>query len=124
MLDSTILTDILGAFVNGSSEGFPVIADYAGSLFTKLIIIEVALFGFAVAFQKIDFKAEIVAKVLAIGFAQFLLFRYVWVVDGLKNGFVDAGLAAGGSHLTLSEFLDPSAYVTAGFEKVFSVMEG
>ena len=124
MLDSTILTDILGAFVNGSSEGFSVIADYAESLFTKLIIIEVALFGFAVAFQKIDFKAEIVAKVLAIGFAQFLLFRYVWVVDGLKNGFVDAGLAAGGSHLTLSEFLDPSAYVTAGFEKVFSVMEG
>jgi len=38
MLDSTVLTDILGAFVNGSSEGFPLIKDYAESLFAKLII--------------------------------------------------------------------------------------
>lgn len=124
MLDSTILTDILGSFVNGSSEGFPVIQSYAESIFSKLIIIEVVMFGIGVALGRIDFKAEIVAKVLAIGFAQFLLFRYVWLVDGLRNGFVDAGLAAGGGHLTTPEFLDPSAYITAGFEKVFSVMEG
>jgi len=61
---------------------------------------------------------------MAIGFVQFLLFRYVWLVDGLRDGFVDAGLAAGGGHLNTAEFLDPSAYMSSGFEKVFSVLEG
>lgn len=123
MLDSTVLTDILGSFVNGSSEGFSVIKDHAESLFGKLVIIEVVLFGIGVALNRIDFKAEIVAKVLAIGFAQFLLFRYVWLVDGLRDGFVTAGLAAGGDHISTAEFLDPSAYMSSGFEQVFSVLE-
>lgn len=123
MLDSTILTDILGSFVNGSSEGFPVIKGYAESLFAKLLIIELVLFGIGVALHRIDFKAELVAKVLAVGFAQFLIFRYVWLVDGLRDGFVDAGLAAGGGHLNTAEFLDPSAYISSGFDKVFSVLE-
>lgn len=123
MLDSTVLTDILGSFVNGASEGFPLIKDHAESLFGKLVIIEVVLFGIGVALNRIDFKAEVVAKVLAIGFAQFLLFRYVWLVDGLRDGFVTAGLAAGGDHINTAEFLDPSAYMSSGFEQVFSVLE-
>lgn len=124
MLDSTVLTDILGSFVNGSSDGFPIIKGYAESLFAKLVVIEVVLFGIGVALNRIDFKAEVVAKVLAIGFAQFFIFRYVWLVDGLRDGFVDAGLAAGGQHLSVAEFLDPSAYISSGFDKVFSVLEG
>lgn len=124
MLDSTVLTDILGAFVNGSSEGFPVIKQYAESIFTKLVIIEVVLFGIGIALGRIDFKSEVVAKVLAIGFAQFLVFHYVWIVDGIRDGFVEAGLTAGGSHLNTAEFLDPSAYISSGFDKVFSVLEG
>lgn len=124
MLDSTILTDILGSLVNASSEGFPVIKGYAESIFAKLLIIELVLFGIGVALHRIDFKAELVAKVLAIGFAQFLLFRYVWLVDGLRDGFVTAGLAAGGDHLNTAEFLDPSAYISSGFDKVFSILEG
>ncbi len=118
-----MLTDILGAFVNGSSEGFPVIKDYAESVFTKLLIIELVLFGIGVALNRIDFKGEIVAKVLAIGFIQFILFRYVWLVDGIRDGFVQAGLAAGGGHLNTAEFLDPSAYISSGIDKVFSVLE-
>jgi len=124
MLDSSILTDILGSFVNGSSEGFPLIKDYAEGIFAKLIIIEVLLFGIGVALQRIDFKAEIVAKVLAIGFVQFLIFRYVWLVDSIRDGFVKAGLAAGGSHQSVPDFLDPSAYISSGFDKIFSVLEG
>ncbi len=123
MSDSTMLTDILGAFVNGSSEGFLVIKGYAESVFIKLLIIEVVLFGIGIALGRIDFKAEIVAKVLAIGFVQFLLFRYVWLVDGLRDGFVQAGLAAGGGHLSPAEFLDPSAYISSGLDKVYSVLE-
>jgi type IV secretion system protein TrbL len=123
MLDSTVLTDILGSFVNGSSQGFPLIKSHAESLFTKLVIIEVVLFGIGVALNRFEFKAEIVTKVLTIGFAQFLLFQYVWLVDSLRDSLVMAGLSAGGDHLTTAEFLDPSAYISAGFEQVFSVLE-
>lgn len=123
MSDSTMLTDILGAFVNGSSQGFSVIKGYAEGIFTKLLLIELVLFGIGVALNRIDFKGEIVAKVLTIGFIQFILFRYVWLVDGLRDGFVQAGLAAGGGHLTIAEFLDPSAYISSGLDKVYAVLE-
>ncbi len=118
-----MLTDLLGAFVNGSSQGFIVIHGYAESVFFKLLIIELVLFGIGIALGRIDFKTEIVAKVLAIGFVQFLLFRYVWLVDGLRDGFVQAGLAAGGGHMTIEGFLDPSAYINSGMDKVYSVLE-
>lgn len=123
MSDSTMLTDVLGAFVNGASEGFVVIKSYAEGLFIKLLLIELVLFGIGIALNRIDFKAEIVAKVLAIGFVQFLLFRYVWLVDGLRDGFVQAGLAAGGGHMSAAEFLDPSAYISSGLDKVYAVLE-
>lgn len=118
-----MLTDLLGAFVNGSSQGFTVIHGYAESLFVKLLIIELVLFGIGIALNRVDFKIEIVVKVLAIGFVQFLLFRYVWLVDGLRDGFVQAGLAAGGGHMSTAEFLDPSAYISSGLAKVYAVLE-
>jgi type IV secretion system protein TrbL len=121
-MDSSILTEILGGYVDGASQGFPVIKDYAHSLFNKLLIIEVVLFGMGLALGKIDFKTEIVAKILAIGFVQLLLLRYVWLVDGLRDGFLSAGLAAAGGNLSVSQFLDPSSYVLSGFEQVFSIV--
>lgn len=122
MLDSSILTDILSAYVTGASQGFPIIQGYAHSLFYKLLIIEIMLFGIGLALGKIDFRTEIVAKILAIGFVQFLLFRYVWLIDVVRDGFLHAGLAASGNNLSIPEFLDPSSYVTSGFLKIASLM--
>lgn len=123
-MDSTILTDILGAIVNGASQGFGEIKNNAEGLFYKLLIIEVVLFGIGIALNRVDMQRELVAKILAIGFVQFVLFRYVWLVDGLRDGFVSAGLTAAGSHLSVPDFLDPSAFMRQGFESIFSVIEG
>jgi type IV secretion system protein TrbL len=122
-MDSTILTDILGAIVNGASQGFAELKSNAEGLFYKLLIIEVVMFGIGVALNRIDVQRELVAKVLAISFVQFLLFRYVWLVDGLRDGFVEAGLTAAGSNLSIADFLDPSAFMRMGFESIFSVIE-
>lgn len=124
MLDSSILTDILGALVNASSKGFPLIHHYAESLFFKLIIIEMVLFGIAIAMNRVEFKSAVVGKILAIGFTQFLIYRYVWLVDNLRDGFVKAGLGAAGNSLSVPQFLDPSSYISLGFDKVFWLLEG
>jgi P-type conjugative transfer protein TrbL len=122
VLDASILTEVLGAYVKGASEGFPIIKDYALGVFNKLLIIEIVLFGIGVALGKIDFKTEIVAKVVAIGFVQFLLFRYVWLIDVMRDGFLSAGLAAANNNLSIPEFLDPSSYISSGFEQVSSIV--
>jgi len=123
-MDSTVLTDILGAIVNGASQGFGELKQSAEGIFNKLLIIEVVLFGIGIALNRIDLQRELVAKILSIGFVQFVLFRYVWLVDGLRDGFVSAGLTAAGSNLSVPEFLDPSAFMRLGFESIFSVIEG
>lgn len=124
MADSSILTDILGGYVNGTTEGFPVLREYASSLFNKLLIIEIVLFGIGLALGKIDFKAGIVSKVLLIGFVQFLLFKYTWIIDSVRDGFVQAGLAASGNRMSISQFLDPSAYMSYGFAQISSLVGG
>lgn len=124
MMDSTVLTDILSAIVNSASQGFEGIKNNAEGLFQKLLLIEIVLLGIGVALNRIDIQREIVAKVLAIGFVQFLLFRYVWLVDGLRDGFVSAGLSAAGGNLSVSEFLDPSAIMRVGFDNIFMFIEG
>ena len=124
MMDSTVLTDILSAIVNGASQGFEGIKNNAEGLFQKLLLIEIVLLGIGVALNRIDIQREIVAKVLAIGFVQFLLFRYIWLVDGLRDGFVSAGLSAAGGNLSVSEFLDPSAIMRVGFDNIFTFIEG
>ena len=122
MPDSSILTEILGGYVDGASQGFPTIKDYAYGLFNKLLIIEIVIFGIGLALGKIDFKKEIVSKILAIGFVQFLLLRYVWLIDSLKNGFLSAGLAAAGGTVSVPQFLDPSSYVLSGFDQVAAIV--
>lgn len=98
------------------------IRDYAYAIFTKLLIIEVIIFGIGLALGRIDFTKEIVAKIIAIGFVQFLLFRYVWLIDSIRDGFISAGLAAAGGNKSVQEFIDPSSYVSAGFDQVFRVV--
>jgi type IV secretion system protein TrbL len=122
-MDSSVLTDILGALVNATSQGFDGIRSNAEDLFYKLLLIELVLFGIGIALNRIDIQRELVAKVLTIGFVQFLLFRYVWIVDSLRDGFVGIGVYAAGSNISVSEFLDPSAFIDTGFAKVFEVIE-
>jgi type IV secretion system protein TrbL len=124
-MDSTILTDILSALVNATSDGFNGVRENAEDLFYQLLVIELVLFGIGIALNRVDVQRELVAKILAIGFVQFLLFRYVWLVDSLRDGFVGVGLYAAGSNISISEseFLDPSAFIDTGFAKVFEVIE-
>lgn len=122
-MDSSILTDILSAIVNAASVGFDNVRTNAEDLFYKLLLIEIILFGIGIALNRIDIQREFVAKVLAIGFVQFLLFRYVWIVDSLRDGFVGVGLHAAGDNISISEFLDPSAFIEIGFTKVFELIE-
>lgn len=122
-MDSSILTDILSALVNATSDGFNGIRENAEDLFYQLLVIELVLFGIGIALNRVDVQRELVAKILAIGFVQFLLFRYVWLVDSLRDGFVGVGLYAAGSNISISEFLDPSAFINTGFAKVFDVIE-
>ncbi|MCA9508064.1 MAG: type IV secretion system protein [Myxococcales bacterium] len=120
-MDSSIITDILESYINGASRGFLVLEDYAQGLFHKLLIIEFVLLGLGMAMQRIDFNTQIISKVLAIGFVQFVLFRYVWLVDLLINSCISVGLSPTGN-LSVSQFLDVSAFITLGFDKFWSLL--
>src|SRR5580704_6553560 len=122
MPDSSILTDILGSYVNGAAEGFSVLKEYAYSLFNKLLIIEIVLFGIALTLDKIDLTSGIIYKALTIGFIQFLLFQYAWLIDGIRDGFVQAGLAASGNKMSVPQFLDASSYMSFGWHQITKIV--
>lgn len=122
MLETNILTDVLGAIVNGTSSGFDGFKQQAESLFYSLMVLEIVFLGIGIALNRVDFERELIIKILAIGAVQALLFHYVWLVDSLKDGLVALGLSAAGNNLAVADFLDPSAFIRLGFDKVFEII--
>jgi len=119
--DSNILTSILTSFVNAFSMRFSSIEGYANGLFKSLLLIELIFFGLMYALSGGDILAAFVKKILLIGFFQFLLFKYVWLVDVLMRSFVNAGLQGG--DLSMPQLLDPSALIKHGFKLSYGVMQ-
>lgn len=124
-MESGALTDILGSFVHAFSLRFSSIHAYANSLLGILILIELILFGIYLAIEGGDAIASLFKKVLVIGVFQFLVSRYVTLVDALRDSFVGIGLAGqvGAGTLSLSQFLDPSSLISHGLTVVYPIFE-
>lgn len=125
LINSTILTDILGSFVHAFSLRFSTVHAYANNLLRIFILIELIFFGIYLAIEGGDAIASLFKKILVIGAFQFLVSSYVTLVDALRDSFVGIGLAGqmGAGTLSLSQFLDPSALISHGLTVVYPIFE-
>lgn len=120
--DPGILSSLLNAFIAVFSTGFTNILPSARWLLQTLAIIEIGLAGIWWAFNQEDAIIGLIERSLRIGFFIFLVLDFPNLVEIVRDGFVFAGLLAGGSRINVAEFTNPSriaAFGTVAVQPVF-----
>lgn len=119
-LDSGVLTTLLNTFVEEFSGGYSRIYPDAMHLLSILATLEVAIAAVWWGLSEENSLAEVLKKIMKIGFFIFLVANYQTLIEVVLNGFVFVGLKAGGRSIAsatdLSLIKDPSAIVRYGFQ--------
>lgn len=112
--DVGIFTLILNIILNGIGDENIVVAI---DLFTRLLSIEICLFGMAIAFGKKE-CSSIFYKTLMIASYLYFMQNYGLITDAMFDFFSSAGVKIGGSSLSLSSdfLMDPSGIMKTGWK--------
>jgi type IV secretion system protein TrbL len=106
------------------STGFDALTSAVNGVFGLMIALVVALTGLQWALSpNREMLASAFGKVLLIGFFAYLINDWQGLSQTLWIGFIELGLAAGGSELTTADFLNPGAILQQGWEIVKALGE-
>lgn len=113
--DIGILTIALKAFLDEFIAGYGRIHASAEHLLHLLGLIDLVLAAlFALWARNEDGLSWLAQKALVYGFWVFLVAQWITLMPTVINGFIWAGLRAGGSSMTVQEFTNPSAIAGLG----------
>jgi len=119
MTGTSIINQFMETFLTLVNSGFGLISGDVHWLFTAILVISITLTGLFWAFGERDSLGPLFRKVLLIGFFAFLLNGWVDLTDTMAQSFISLGLKAGGSTMSIAEFMDPGAIAAVGIE-IFS----
>jgi type IV secretion system protein TrbL len=111
--DPAILTELLNTFIGQFQLGFGRLLPSAVWLLQRLALIEIILAALWWTFKSDDALANFIQRILWVGFFIYLVTEFPRLIGFVVDGFIFAGLAAGGDTIQYSEFVDPSR--VAGF---------
>lgn len=113
-LDTGFLTHLLSHILQPVLANTNNVVAFAKSTIRILVLIELVLFGLYFSLGSENLQSGI-KKVLQIGFFSFLLINFGWLADTIRDSLIKVGLMAAGNSMSISEFMDPSAFIQAGF---------
>lgn len=118
-LEVGTLTTVLNTFETAFTGGFSQIYPDAMDLLAILATLEVAVAALWWTLCEENTLAELLKKIMKIGFFIFVVTNYPSLVQSVVEGFVYVGLKAGGTGTaSVSLMKDPSAILTIGFNLV------
>lgn len=106
--DVGVLTYLLMQFSGLFSHGIANLAPTANWLLATLAAIDITLAGLWLALGAGDMNRTFLKKVLVIGFYVFVISTFPTLVESVRDGFIYAGLKAGGDSFTVADITDPS----------------
>ena len=111
---STILGQLLNAFLFTLSGGYARTVGDILSLLVTLATIELTVAAIAWAFTRQNWIASLFWKLLGFAFLAWLIDSWPTLTKGLMTGFIEAGLAVGGSVLSVTDITDPGNLIDFG----------
>src|SRR5260370_39714939 len=107
-------TDVFTRFID---SGFGLLGGEVAFLASTLIVIDVTIAGLFWAWgADEDVLAHLVKKTLYVGFFAFLIGNFNGLAKIIFNSFSGLGLMAGGSSLTVDQFLQPGRLAQVGID--------
>jgi type IV secretion system protein TrbL len=118
-VETGTLTNVLNIFQTAFTAGYSNSYPDAMNLLGKLATLEVALAAIWWTLCDENVVVELLKRIMKIGFFIFVVTKYPWLIKCVMDGFVYAGLKAGGSGTgatSLALLKDPSAIIKIGFD--------
>lgn len=115
------LTTLLNIFEDAFTGGYSKIFPDAMHLLALLATLEVAIAALWWMLCEENTTAELLKKIMKIGFFIFVVAKYPYFVTCVVDGFVYVGLKAGGAGTgtaSISLIKDPSAIISLGFDLI------
>lgn len=117
MNDVGVIDEFLATFTTYIDSGFGLVGGEIGFLSTTLIAIDVTIAGLFWAWgADEDVLQRLVKKTLYVGFFAFIIGNFAALAQILFQSFAGLGLKAGGSSLSLAEFMRPGSVAAVGLD--------
>lgn len=107
------LTQILTNFSIIFYTGIDNLTPYAKNLVLTLAIIDTVL-SHLKQLEDGNHIHILTWNIMKYGFCYYAIGSYSYILTKILGGFIFVGLTAGGNHLTISQFCDPSAIINLG----------
>lgn len=124
MEEMGVIDRFLETFIAYIDSGFGLLAGDVAYLTTTLIAIDITLAGlFWALSQNTDVIAQLLKKVLYVGFFAFLIGNFALLAGIIFDSFASLGLTAGGGALTAEDLMRPGFVAGTGFEAARPLLE-
>ena len=124
MDDLNVIDGFLQTFVTFIESGFGLLGEDVAFLTTVLIKIDIVLAGLMWALREDGHVvAQLIRKVLYVGFFALLLNNFALVADVLFNSFGGLGLKAVNIDANVTDFLRPGSVAGAGFSAAHPLLD-
>ncbi|MBS0250947.1 MAG: type IV secretion system protein, partial [Proteobacteria bacterium] len=116
MDDLSIIDQFTQTFSQYIDSGFGLIAGDVGYLSSVLVAIDITLAGlFWALLAEDNIPAQLIKKVLYVGFFALLLSNFKGFADIIFQSFAGLGLKASGGSLTAADLMRPGFVASTGF---------
>ncbi|HEN8493545.1 TPA: P-type conjugative transfer protein TrbL [Pseudomonas aeruginosa] len=128
MNDVTIIDRFLDTFSRYIDSGFGLLQGEVAFLTATLIVIDMTIAGLYWAMshatgQGEDVIAKLLRKVLYVGAFAYIIGNFNWLAGIVFRSFAGLGLMAGGSTLTMENFLQPGRLAKTGIDAGAPILE-
>ena len=122
-MDSTPLSLLMNAYYQAMTFGYGRTVTEALALLNYLVTIELILMGLWWTISEENYTAVALSKVFTVSVVVWLLTGWPDLMDVFQRTFIEGGLRASGSVLTVSDFRNPSNIFSFGAQ-VHAVLMG
>ena len=122
-MDSTPLSLLMNAYYQAMTFGYGRTVTEALALLNYLVTIELIFMGLWWTISEENYTAVALSKVFTVSVVVWLLTGWPDLMDVLQRTFIEGGLRAAGSVLTVSDFRNPSNIFSFGAQ-VHAVLMG
>lgn len=122
-MNLTIINSFMQHIDTSIMTGFGLIQGNVHFLFNSFLVITIVFFGLYAAFTDNDVIVSLFFKVLYIGFFSYIVTNWKPLSETIANSFATLGLTAGGSQITLAQFMDPGAIAYRGWNLTLSLLQ-
>lgn len=119
-----VIDTFLATFIAYIDSGFGLLAGDVAYLTTTLIAIDITLAGlFWALSQNTDVIANLLKKVLYVGFFAFIIGNFALLAGIVFDSFAELGIKAGGGTMTAADLLRPGYIASVGFDAAQPLLE-